>query len=410
MTSFPALSAFGFLAAASSLPALSFSKLIVLVCLFLAGCACVYYILVIVAALRFRATPEPPPEFTPPVSVFKPLRGLERNAYEVLAGFCRQEYPEYEVLFGVADPQDPAVEVVRRLQQDFPQVPIRLLVADRRYGANRKVDSLDKMYREMRYRFLAISDSDIRVTPDYLRRVMAPLCDPRVGMVTCFYRGEPGGTLASLFEAIGLTGEFHPSAMVARTLEGVRFAFGSTVATRKELMEAIGGFSPLGDYLADDYELGHRVARLGHLVVFSHYVPHTVLPAHTWRSMLQHQFRWARTIAGSRPNGHRGLVLTYGLPFVLVALALAPHSAAAWSVAAAWLLLRLASAWVAGVLVLDDPVLRKYLLLVPARDLLSFALWAVSLVYHRITWKEERFALDKRNKGQKGHKGKMRPV
>ena len=379
-------------------------------CLFLAGCACVYYILVIVAALRFRSTPEPPPEFTPPVSVFKPLHGLERDAYEVLAGFCRQEYPEYEVLFGVADPQDPVVEVVRRLQQDFPQVPIRLLIADRRYGANRKVDSLDKMCREMRYRFLAISDSDIRVTPDYLRRVMAPLRDPRVGMVTCFYRGEPGGTLASLFEAIGLTGEFHPSAMVARTLEGVRFAFGSTVATRKELMEAIGGFSPLADYLADDYELGHRVARLGHLVMFSHYVPHTVLAAHTWRSMLQHQFRWARTIAGSRPNGHRGLVLTYGLPFVLVALALAPHSAAAWSVAAAWLLLRLASAWVAGVLVLDDPVLRKYLLLVPARDLLSFGLWVASLVYHRITWKEERFVLDKGHEDHKGHKEKMRPV
>ena len=404
MTSCPATSAFGLPAVASSLPAVSISKLIVLVCLFLAGCACVYYILVIVAALRFRAAPGPAAEFTPPVSVFKPLHGLERNAYEVLAGFCRQEYPEYEVLFGVADPQDPATEVVRRLQQDFPQVPIRLLVADRRYGANRKVDSLDKMYREMRYRFLAISDSDIRVTPDYLRRVMAPLRNPRVGMVTCFYRGEPGGTLASLVEAIGLTGEFHPSAMVARMLEGVTFAFGSTVATRKELMEAIGGFSPLAGYLADDYELGHRVARLGHLVVFSHYVPHTVLPAHTWRSMLQHQFRWARTIAGSRPNGHRGLVLTYGLPFVLTALALVPHSAAAWSVAAAWLLLRLASAWVAGVLVLNDPILRKYLLLVPARDLLSFALWAASLVYHRITWKEERFVLDK------GHKGKMRPV
>ncbi len=370
-------------------------------CYLMGGIACVYCVFVIVAALRFRATPEVPLDFTPPVSVFKPVCGLERDIYEVLASFCRQDYPEYEVLFGVANLEDPAVDVVRRLQQDFPQVPIRLLVADRRYGTNRKVDSLDKMYREMRHRFLAISDSDMRVGPDYLRHIMAPFRDPQVGLVTCFYRGEPGGTLPSVFEAIGTTGEFHGSAMVARMLEGVKFAFGSTMATRKELVEAIGGFPVLADYQGDDYEIGNRVARLGHTVVICPYVVNTVLPADTWRSMIQHQFRWVRSAAGSRPKGHVGLIFTYGLPFALAAITLAPRAAAAWVLTGTWLVLRLASAWVVGVLVLKDRVLAKYLPLVPARDLLSFGLWVASFLYKRITWKDARFRLDK---------GKMRPV
>ncbi len=370
-------------------------------CLFMAGCACVYYVLVIVGALRFRATPEAPLDFTPPVSVFKPLHGLERDLYELLAGFCRQDYPEYEVLFGVAEANDPAVEIVWRLQRDFPGVPIRLLVADRRYGTNRKVDSLDRMYREMRYRYLAVSDSDMRVGPDYLRRIMAPFRNPRVGLVTCFYRPEPGGTWPSLFEAVGMSGEFQGGAMVARLLEGVKFAFGSTAATRKELVEQMGGFPVLADYQGDDYEIGNRIARLGYQVVISPYVVNTALPADTWTSMIQHQFRWVRSAAGSRPKGHLGLIFTYGLPFVLAALALAPQSPVTWSAAGTWLALRLASAWTAGVLVLKDPILKKYLLLVPARDLLSFGLWVASFFYRRITWKEQRFRLDK---------GKMRPI
>ncbi len=373
---------------------------ILVFCLFMAGCACAYYALALVAVLRFRAAPSPPADFTPPVSVFKPLHGMERDLYEVLAGFCRQDYPRYEVLFGVADPADPAGEVVRRLQLEFPGVAIRLLVADRRYGANRKVDSLEKMYSEMRYGFLAASDSDMRVTPDYLRRIMAHFRDPRVGLVTCFYRGEPGGTLASIFEAVGLAGEFHPSAMAARMLEGVRFAFGSTMATRKELVEAIGGFPSMAD-LSDDYEMGSRVAALGHKVVISPYVVNTVLPADTWRTMLQRQFRWECCTAASRPKGHAGLIFTHGQPFVLVGLAIAPDSAAAWTMAALWLTLRLGLAAAAGILVLDDPVMKKHLLLVPARDLISFALWITSFFYKRTTWRGERFRLEK---------GKMRPV
>lgn len=363
-------------------------------------CACVYHLLAIIAAMRFRRTPEPPADFTPPVSIFKPLKGLERDCYELLAGFCRQDYPEYEVLFCVSDPQDPVVEVVKRVRADFPQVPARLLIADRQYGANKKVGSLEKMYREMRHPFLAASDGDMRVTPDYLRRVMSHFRDPAVGLVTCFYRAEPGGTLASVFEAIGISGEFHPSAMVARMLEGVKFAFGSTLATRKELVEAVGGFPSMAD-ASDDYELGSRVAALGHKVVISPYVVNTVLPADTWRTMLQRQFRWARCTFASRPWGHAGLIFTYGLPFLLAALALAPASVAVWTMAITWLVLRLASAWMANTLVLSDPILKKHLLLVPLRDLVTFGLWLASFFFRQATWKGEQIRLEK---------GKMRPV
>ncbi len=369
------------------------APLLIGLCLFMAGCACVYHLLAIVAAWRFRTTPEPPADFTPPVSVFKPLHGLERDCHELLAAFCRQDYPLYEVLFGVADPDDPVVPVVRRLQQEFPDISIRLLIVDRRYGANKKVDSLDKMHREMRYDFLAISDGDMRVGPDYLRRIMAHFRDPEVGLVTCFYRAEPGGTLASIFEAIGITGEFHPSAMVARMIEGVKFAFGSTMATRKVLLEAIGGFPVMAD-ASDDYEIGKRIAQLGKRVVISSYLVNTVLPADSWRTMVQRQFRWTCCTHASRPKGHTGLIFTYGLPFLLLAIVLAPHSAVVWTFVLAWLAARFASAWIANRLVLHDPVLDRYLLLLPMRDLLTFGMWAASFFYRRATWRGEQIRLE----------------
>jgi len=370
------------------------------IALLMVGCSCIYYLLAVIAALRFHATPEPPAGFTPPVSIFKPLYGLDRDMYELLANFCRQDYPEYEVLFGVHDLSDPAADVVRRLQAEFPQANIRLLVSNLRLGTNRKVDSLERMYREMRYEFLTISDSDMRVGPDYLRRIMAHFADPRVGLVTCFYRGEHGGTAASMFEALGFAGEFHPSAMTARMLEGVKFAFGSTMATRKELVPQFGGFPAIAD-LSDDYEMGARIAALGYKVIISKYVVDTVLPADTWRTMLQRQFRWECCTAASRPAGHAGLIFTNGFPFVLASLALAPHSMLAWSFGAGWLVLRLSVALTGGVLVLDDPTMKRYWFLVPVRDLISFSLWSASFFYKRTTWRGEQFRLEK---------GKMKPV
>ena len=377
---------------ASSLPPLA-SSLLLGFCLTFVITAIIYHLLVLAAAAHFRRERKPGASFTPPVSVLKPVRGAEPDLYPCLATFCRQDYPEYEVLCCVEDREDPAGPAVLQLQKDFPNVPIRLLVADRSYGTNQKVNSLDKMYREMRHEYLVISDDDISVGPDYLRHIMAECGDPQVGVVTCPYRGRPGGTLASRFEAVGIAGEFFSGVLVARLLEGIRFAMGSTMVTRKELVAAMGGFPVLADYQNDDFELGSRLARLGYRGVLSHYVVDTLLPADTWRSMLRHQFRWMRGQACSRPKGHLGLIFTYGSVFLLGALALRPGSPAVWWVGGVWLALRLLSAWMAGVVNLKDPTLRRHWFLVPPRELLTVGLWAASLFYKKIIWKGQQYII-----------------
>lgn len=355
--------------------------------------AIIYNALVIIAAVVFRKSAIRNLQSTipPPVSVLKPLRGVAHDLYPCLASFCRQDYPEYEILCCVESLDDAAVPVVQKLQRDFPNVPIRLLAVDRFYGANLKVNSLDRMVREMRHEYLAISDDDTSVGPDYLRHIMAELGDERVGVVTCPYRARPGGTAASRMEAVGITGEFFCGVLVARLLEGIRFALGSSMATRKELVEAIGGFPAMADYQADDFELGSRIAGLGYRNVLSSYVVELRLPADTWRSMIEHQYRWMRGQASSRPKGHLGLIFTYGSIFFLAALVLAPASHAVWWLGGTWLALRLGAAWMVGVVNLKDPVLRRYLFLVPPRELLTFGLWAASLFYRKVTWKGRRY-------------------
>ena len=372
-------------------------SLLLAACLTLVGTAILYNLAVLIAALRFHQSairnPKSAITFAPPVSVFKPVCGAADHLYSSLACFCLQDYPEYEVLFCLPQGDDPAGAVVRKLQQDFPKLPIRLLVADRFYGTNRKVDSLDKMHREMRHDYMVISDDDITVGPDYLGSVMAEFQDPQVGLVTCPYRGKPGGTLASVFEAVGITGEFFCGVLMARLLEGIRFAMGATMATHKKMLEAIGGFPAIADYHGDDYELGRRVAEMGHRCVLSHYVVDTLLPADTWRSMLLHQFRWVRVQASARPKGHFGLILTYGSIFAVAALAVAPanYLPLVWSMAAVWLAFRLAAAWTVGVGLLSDSTLRRNWFLIPFRELLTAAIWAASLFFKKITWKGEKY-------------------
>ena len=368
------------------------------ICLFFVATAIVYNLLVVIAALRYRRQSAicnlqsaiPPP----PVSIFKPLKGAAPHLYDCLASFCRQDYPEYEILCCVADPVDPGTGVVQKLQRDFPERSIRLLTVDRRYGANQKVNSLDKMHREMRYPYMLISDDDIVVGPDYLRHVMAELADPQVGVLTCPYRGKPGGTVASLWEALGITGEFFCGVLAARMLEGVKFAMGSTMGCRKELLEAVGGFPVFADYLADDFELGSRVADLGHRGMLSRYVVDTMLPADTWGSMIRHQFRWIRSQASSRPKGHFGLILTYGSIFAVIALCLAPASPAVWTVAATWAVARIAAGWTVGAGALDDPTMRRFFWLLPVRELLTVALWAASLIFKTVYWRGESYRLE----------------
>lgn len=375
-------------------PDFAVSNAALAICLFFVATAILYNLLVLVAARRYSVSNRKTADTQPPVSIFKPLKGAAPHLYECLASFCCQEYPEYEILCCVADSDDPAVGVVQKLQGDFPRIPIRLLYVDHRYGANQKVNSLDKMHREMRHQYMLISDDDIVVGPDYLRQVMSDLADPQVGVLTCPYRGKPGGTVASLWEALGITGEFFCGVLVARMLEGVKFAMGSTMGCRKELLEAVGGFPVFADYLADDFELGSRVAALGHGGMLSRYVVDTVLPADTWTSMIRHQFRWIRSQASSRPKGHFGLILTYGSIFALGALCLAPASPAAWAAAAIWAAARMAAGWTVGAATLNDPAMRRYFWLLPVRELLTVGLWAASLVFKTVYWRGESYRLE----------------
>src|SRR5271170_1859306 len=266
----------------------------------------------------------------PPISILKPLKGIDPEIYESFRSHCQQDYPEYEIIFGVSDANDPAAGSVKTLQREFPDRRIQLVVSAKLMGANVKVSNLAQMMPEARYDYLIVNDSDIRVEPDYLRRVTAPLADPRVGMVTCLYRGVAGATLGSRLEALGIGADFCASVLAARQLEGgIRFGLGSTLAFRRNELEKIGGFHSIVDHLADDYELGKRIAALGLAVKLSDVVVETYLPSYRLREFLVHQLRWARGVRDARAGGYFGLIFTFGIAWAL--LAVVASEGALWS-------------------------------------------------------------------------------
>ena len=263
----------------------------------------VYYLLAIYSARRFFRMRRPlVEEFTPEVSVLKPVRGLDRASYENFATFCRQDYPDYEILFAVADEEDPATEVIRRLIATFPERSIRLLVGASDLGPSSKVNKLCRLTREAHHDLLVINDSDIRVTPDYLRAVVAPFRDSRVGAVTCLYTGITDGDLSGDLEAIGIATDFAAGVLVAWQLEGVKFTLGATMATTRERLRDIGGFEALASYCAEDFQLGHRIAALGYLVELARYIVSSECAAGTLRGYFQHQLRWAISTPHSGPG------------------------------------------------------------------------------------------------------------
>jgi ceramide glucosyltransferase len=283
---------------------------------------------------------------------------------------------------------------VKALQQEFPDRRIRLLVSPKILGANVKVSNLAQMLGEAHHSHLIVNDSDIRVEPDYLRRVTAPLADQRVGMVTCLYRGVAGPTLGSRLEGLGISTDFCPSVLAARQLEGgIRFGLGSTLAFRRTELEKIGGFTSFVDYLADDYELGKRIFELGLTVKLSDVVVETYLPSYRLREFLAHQLRWARGVRDARASGYLGLVFTFGLLWSLLALAASRGALWAWSALAVTMFLRFAVALVVGQSVLHDRKILKYAWLIPLRDLVAAAIWFASLRGHTVTWRGDRFHL-----------------
>ena len=359
----------------------------------------IYYLLCLWCAatfLRERQAGEGarPTRFLPPISILKPLKGTDPEIYESFRSHCLQDYPEYEIIFGVSDPNDPAVESVKALQREFPDRRIQLVVSEKILGANVKVSNLAQMLTEARYDHLIVNDSDIRVEPDYLRRVTAPLANSQVGLITCLYRGVPGATLGSRLEALGISTDFCASVLVARQLEGgIRFALGSTLAFRRVELDKIGGFISFVDYLADDYELGKRIAGLGLTVNLSDVAVETYLPSYRLREFFAHQLRWARGIRDARVGGYLGLIFTFGLPWALLALTASGGALWASITLAITLLFRFAAALVVGRGVLQDRQILRDAWLIPLRDLLAVAVWFASLGGHTVTWRGDRFRL-----------------
>ena len=352
----------------------------------------VFYLISTWSAVSFfRRRDNAVPPFTPPVSILKPCRGLDREAYENFASFCRQNYPEYEILFAVADAADPVVPVIEQVMRDFPAVPIRLIRSVPSVGPNGKVNKLIRLVAEARHDLLVINDSDVRVEPDYLRGVVAPFCDPAVGAATAMYRAETCGSLGAELEAVGITAQFHAGVLAAWLLEGVKFALGATMACTRKALEAIGGFEALADYHSDDYELGSRIAARGYRVELLREPVTIVYGRLSFGEFAAHQLRWALNTRFARPGGHFGLLLTFGLPWSLVAAAVAP---AAWIAAAylsAYVVLRFAAAWTVGVWGLGDRLLLRRMWLVPLRDATGFVTWVASYFITRIHWRGSEF-------------------
>jgi len=369
----------------------------------LAVCGMGFYLLCLWSARSFQRTgSRQTSAITPPVTILKPLRGVDPEMYESFRSHCVQDYPEYEIIFGVSEPDDPAVEAVHRLMREFPNCKIRLLVCPEVLGNNRKTSNLVQMLAFAQHDHILINDSDIYVTADYLRRVMAPFARPQVGMVTCPYRGIAADTLGSKLESIGISTDFIAGVLAARQIEGgIHFALGSTLAMSRTALEAIGGLRPLVDYLADDFELGYRIAKAGYEVVLADIVVETHLPAYSFRGFFQHQMRWARSTRDSRRMGYVGLLLTFGLPWSIFAVLLAPLSWWSWATLAAAAALRAAVALKVGIGIVHDRAVSRRLWLVPLRDLVAFGVWFASFADHTVHWRGEVFILEK---------GKIRPA
>jgi ceramide glucosyltransferase len=370
--------------------------------LFLAAVPFAYYLLAILAALRFfRRKQDQTPEYCPPASLVKPVRGLDFGSRENFASFCMQDYPEYEILFAVNDESDPAVPLVRELMEEFPRRRIRLFTSAEELGANRKVNKLAMLAREAQYDMLVLTDGDVRVGPNFLREVITPLRDGKIGAVTSFYRAITQENFYAKLEAIGASSDFFAGVLIARWKEGIRFALGASIATTKEWVRKMGGFEAIADTLADDYELGLRISKAGGEIVLSHETVWTMYPAQTLRTFWDHQLRWARTVRSCRPLEYLGLLFTQGLPWTLLAVLIAPAWWVAGAYLAAYAILRFGVAWTVGVWGVGDEALRRNLWLLPLRDAAYFVVWLASFGSNRIRWNSIEYDI---------HKGRMVPL
>lgn len=333
--------------------------------------------------------------FQPPVTLLKPVCGLDTGLYENFRSFCCQDYPQYQIVFGVHDAADPAVPVIERLIAEFPKIDIALIVDNGVAGANLKVSNLDNMHRAAKHDFLVIADSDMRVGEKYLAAVVAPFADSQVGAVTCLYKGTPAKGLPSLLASMFINEWFVPSVLVSASIREIRFCFGATMAVRRHLLDMIGGFKALSHYLADDYMLGKLVSAHGFKVALSSYVVENVVLQKTFKHLFQHELRWARTVRTVEPLGHAFSFIMYGVPLAFVG-ALMVDLTFDWE----WFEVGLIALAVSLRAWMHLAVRRKLglpkdrsLWLVPLRDMLCFAVWGASLLARRVEWRGRTFVV-----------------
>ena len=360
-----------------------------------------YYLLALWSARSFQhQLRRALPDYQPGVSILKPVKGLDPEMYDSFVSHCVQQYDgPYEIVFGVSSMPDPAVAAIQKLKEAFPDRAIHLVLCPELLGTNGKVSNLVQMLGSAQYDHILINDSDIKVSPRYLRRIMGCFHQPkrsggRVGLVTALYRGKAQRSVGSRMEALGIATDFIAGVLTARQIEdGIRFGLGSTLALSRQALEAIGGLEPLVDYLADDYELGARVARSGFEVVLSGEVVETFLPEYQFGQFLAHQIRWGRSTRFSRKLGYTGMVFTYGLPWALFNLIASGASLSSIALFSITLLARVALALAVGVGVLNDRQVMRDLWLLPARDVVALGIWIWSFAGNTVAWRGQRFSL-----------------
>ncbi len=331
----------------------------------------------------------------PPVSVLKPVHGLEAQLRENIESFFRQDYPHYEILFAADEANDAALDVVREVSAHYPHIPCRILITGRPWP-NPVVYSFHSMAEAANYDILVTTDSDVEVDATYLREVVAPLLDPKVGMLTCVYRGKNAAGFFSGLTAIGMSIEMTAGVLVANLLEGMKFGLGPTTVVRKDALASIGGYEALKDYIAYDFAIGNLIAKAGYRVVLSGHIIDHVVNQKSFRQMWQNQLRWAQTTRYSRPRGHFGSGLIFAMPYGILGF-LAAAGLGQWKLGilllAAAVANRLAEAWLVGWMVVRDPQIRRAPWLYPLRDLLGFAIWFASYLNLRYEWRDNRFEL-----------------
>jgi ceramide glucosyltransferase len=365
------------------------AKIGTLVLLGLAAIPFIYYGIALFSCWRFFGRPPhiAARGFTPPVSILKPIRGLDPEAYENFASFCRQDYPDYELLFCVGDREDPALPLIDRLMREFPERRIRVLFGSGRDATNDKVAKLARLVTEAEHEHVVISDSDVRVRPDYLRTVIEPLRDPKIGAVTCFYLPIEERGFVDRLQSIGMMSDFYAGIVVAWQLDGVKFALGPTIATTRERLAAFGGYQSIENRPGDDLLVGRLIADQGYEVELSRYPVETVADYQSIRELIDKRLRWIVVMRHMRPWGHLGLIFTFGLPWALAAVAVHPTLATAALYLGGYFAMRSAITAMIAIWGLRQPSYWRGMGLIPLWDAVAFVVWVASFLRRSIRWR-----------------------